>query len=230
MKITLLHPSRKRDHIDYLAVIEKWNQPSPEYHLGIDQDETSYYVGKIPSRINVHVSSGLTLQNTQIPLNKSNIKFFNTAISKTNAMAAKATGDWLWFIADDFEPSVYWYTMIESALMCFDPNERIVFTLEGKDKGKVNHPIMSRGFYKWQGYFWHPEYAHVYCDDDLYLTANSIGALKSLDFLAPHFSHNHPVSTGDWSDKIHWTANQKHIYDYGYKIFEERKNIIKELK
>jgi hypothetical protein len=206
-----------------------WNHKKVQYLVGVDAIDIPSLVGKIPSRIEVVVSSGLRLG--EVPFVPSNLDLFSTAISKTNQLASKAIGDWLMFIADDFFPPEHWWTMIESQLMCFNPQERIVFTLEGKHKGKINHPIMSRGFYEWQGYFWNPQYAHVYCDDDLYLVAKQINALKEVTYtVGEQFIHNHPAVTGQQWDSVHLIGNNRQLYDFGYSVLEQRKQVIATLK
>jgi hypothetical protein len=120
-------------------------------------------------------------------------------VSATNHAAKGSTGDILVYLSDDFK--------------CFDNWGQVLINEFNKYKGPVllkvddmlqkfnvevlTIPIMNRACYEALGYFFHPDFKSMHCDEHLYHRAKKLGFLK----FAPHikFEHQH-VSVGKAQD------------------------------
>ena len=154
-----------------------------------------------------------------------------TAVNKVNRLAACARGQWLFFIADDYQPiSDDWLQATKEILDRWDPTvDRIVISPECDGRPMVNHPILSRAFFEHQGWFFCPEYLHVYVDCDLHLVATLEGALHQLPpEVCARFAHQNPYLRSDgipW-DKVYGIGNSTALYAQGEHVFEARKKIL----
>lgn len=210
MKISLLHPSRGRpdksfDTTDYwfqqAGILDKHEI---ELIVSIDEDDPRKYAYE-------EVYSGW---HTRFNDNKS-------VVDATNYAANLATGDILVYLSDDFKCPDNWAELV---LKEFE-NENRPLVLRVDDCLQKNNvpvltiPIMNRALYERLGYFWHPEYKSMFCDVDLYYTAQHIGALKNAFHLKfPH--EHHSIGKAENDDTYRRSeANWKQ----GEEVFNRRK-------
>lgn len=181
--ILLVHPSRSRADKSYNNS-EEWLRKSglgPDYvRLVVSVDKDDPELQKYKSRYG--------LSQLVIHENKS-------VVEATNNAAHYLDADILIYLSDDFKCPDNWAELIlkefegvtEPRLIkvddCLQPFHVKVLTI----------PIMNRALYEKLGYFWHPDFKSMFCDEHLYWKAEKLGALK----FCPHlkFPHEH-VSIG----------------------------------
>lgn len=208
MKISLLHPSRARPDKAVKTMINwltKCNTDNFEHILSIDSDDPHplRYINNFP-----------------------NHKFFlvndnKSVVEATNQAAKVSTGDILIYLSDDFDCTNEWDKLIEKEFEGVTKPMilKVDDCLQKFDVAVLTIPIMNRAMYEKLGYFWHPEYKSMFVDEDLYWTANKLGALK----LAPHlkFPHNH-VSIGKAPDDDTYRRSALN-WNQGKAVFARRK-------
>lgn len=204
--ISLIHPSRGRAEKAFSTAWEWMNNAGVvvDYILSIDDSDLSAH----------------SYENKF--LTKHKVKRDNkSVVEATNHAAQESKGDILIYLSDDFKCPDNWGQLIlkefegvtEPMLIkvddCLQPFHVPVLTI----------PIMNRALYEKLGYFWHPGYKSMYCDEDLYWTAKKLGALK----LCPHlkFEHQH-VSVGKAQDDDTYRRSAAN-WDQGKALFAKRK-------
>lgn len=212
MKISLIHPSRGRANKSYHNSIYWLSNSGLENNVELivivdtdDNQRTDY-----------------TIQYT-IPLCAANLIIGDntSVVEATNKAAKESTGDILIYLSDDFKCLDNWGELIlkefegvtEPMLLKVDD------CLQKFNIPVLTIPIMNRALYERLGYFWHPEYKSMFCDEDLYWTAHKLGALKFAEHLK--FPHEH-VSIGKAPDDETYRASAKN-WDQGKAVFAKRK-------
>jgi glycosyltransferase involved in cell wall biosynthesis len=183
MVISLLHPSRGRPNKAFETAkewIEKAGVPDVEYVLCTDNDDphaNTYHQLPFPS-LGYHV-----------------FYYNKSVVEATNAAAKWSRGDILVYLSDDFKAPDNWGKLI---LKEFEGATgprliKIDDCLQKFDVPVLTCPIMNRALYERLGYFFHPDFKSMFCDEHLYWVAKKLGALK----MCPHlkFPHEH-VSIG----------------------------------
>jgi hypothetical protein len=142
-------------------------------------------------------------------------------VEATNNAAKIATGDILLYLSDDFDCFPDWGKAVEVAVKDFkgDWLLKVDDCLQRFEVAVLTIPIMSRSLYKTLGYFWHPGYKSMFVDEDLYWTAEKIGALRKAPWLK--FPHNH-VSVGKAEDDETYRNSAKN-WDTGKAFYQQRK-------
>lgn len=152
MKISIIHPSRSRPDKAYQTAIKWLNRIGEgverEYILSIDLDDPyrAEYERLFLGRC-IHTS-----------VNRS-------AIDAINKAAKISTGDILIQIAEDFDCPNNWGNIIQEATK--DENDWLLKVNDGTQGWIVTLPIMDRSFYESNGYFYYPEFSHMFVDTDL---------------------------------------------------------------
>lgn len=186
MKISLIHPSRGRAEKAHTAC-RYWfdrigNGCSVEYILSTDEDDQSNYDSL----------NGAQNMSRIINQNKS-------VVEATNKAAKKSTGDILIYLSDDFKCPDNWGNLIINEFKKYSGPTLIKVDdcLQHFNTKVLTIPMMNRDLYEKLGYFWHPGYKSMFCDEHLYWRSEKLGALK----FAPHlkFPHEH-VSNGKAPD------------------------------
>lgn len=206
MVITVLHPSRGRAEKAF-KTCEQWLDSAGahcQYLLSIDSDD--------PQKELYHDLF------SDYPIFEYDNK---SVVEATNRIAKIATEDIFIYASDDFVAPKNWAVDVrkefegvtEPMLLKVDD------CLQKFDVPVLTIPIMNRALYERLGYFWHPEYKSMFCDEDLYWTARKLGALK----FAPHlkFPHEH-VSVGKSPDDDTYRNSAKN-WDQGKALFAKRK-------
>ena len=144
-------------------------------------------------------------------------------VQATNRAAAQASGDILVYLSDDFACFPNWGKALEEEFKKYDGPTLIKVDdcLQPFHVKVLTIPIMNRECYKKLGYFFHPGYKSMFCDEHLYDRANKLGALK----FAPHlkFEHKH-VSVGKAKNDETYTRSAAN-WNQGKAKFEEHKRM-----
>lgn len=214
MKISLIHPSRGRAH-KATNTYDEWISKAGievEHILSVDKsdDYMAYFNahGQFQRDVPGSFSRLLVNDNTSV-------------VEATNKAAKEATGDILIYLSDDFKCPDNWGQLIlkefdgvtEPMLLKVDD------CLQKFDVPVLTIPIMNRALYERLGYFFHPEYKSMFCDEHLYWVSKKLGALK----FAPHlkFPHEH-VSIGKAPDDETYRNSAKN-WDQGKAAFAKHK-------
>ena len=78
---------------------------------------------------------------------------------------------------------------------------------------------MNRKLYDLLGYFWHPEYKSMFCDEHLYWITEKLGAMK----MCPHlkFEHHHACNGKAPNDETYKASALN--WDQGKRTFARHK-------
>lgn len=124
----------------------------------------------------------------------------NGLIKQVNEAARHSTGNLLVAVSDDFVCPEHWDTILLTALE--GKEDYVVKTQDGLQPFIMTLPIMDRAFYNRFGYIYHPDYFHMYGDEELALVGKILGKTITLDVL---FQHNHYSTGANPKDEV----NQK---------------------
>lgn len=125
-----------------------------------------------------------------------------TSQGATKTACKYAEGDILCIVADDVGCPQDWDLIIANLVP--DPEEDIFLmfgdgTTCGVNERVAVHPAMSRGRYKKQGWFYHPDFEPfaTFADEDATLRAWKDGAMRAHPEIV--FEHRHPAfGKGEW--------------------------------
>lgn len=144
-----------------------------------------------------------------------------SVVDATNRAAESAAGDILVYLSDDFKCPDNWGQLV---LKEFENENRPLLIkvddcLQKFEVPVLTIPIMNRALYERLGYFWHPEYRSMFCDEHLYWVAKKLDAIK----FCPHlkFPHEHPSNGKAPNDETYRRSAAN--WDQGKKIFEKHK-------
>jgi len=208
MVISLIHPSRSRPKKAY-ETAKKWIDTAGvdvKYILSLDHNDPEY---KWYWNWDLNISNYIIHNDNR------------SVVEATNKAAEISKGDILIYLSDDFDCPFNWGL---SVLKEFEGENRPLLLkvddcLQKFDVPVLTIPMMNRSLYERLGYFWHPEYKSMFCDEDLYWTTRKLGALK----FSPHlkFEHQH-VSVGKAPDDETYRNSAKN-WDQGKALFAKRK-------
>lgn len=179
MKISLLHPSRSRPQLA-LKCFNDWmlkavNKDNVEYILSLSTNDPHYQeYQKVFSGLPIHFVTSET----------------NGLVIQANAAANCSTGSLLIAISDDFSCPNGWDKLLTDALD--DKRDYVVKTDDGIQPYIMTLPMMDRAFYERLGHIYHPDYNHMYGDEELAEIGKRTGRTITLPL---KFPHNH-YSTG----------------------------------
>jgi len=200
--ISLIHPSRGRPEKSFKNSQEWIEKAGCEVELIIALDDSdpkkeSYYT-LYSKYFAISKYSSIGLLQSFYPNSKHItmiIQQGNNVVQATNIASKRATGNILCYFSDDFSAPDKWGQLIlkefegitEPCLIKVDD------LLQKFDVPVLTIPIMNRALYERLGYFFHPDFKSMFCDEHLYWVAKKLGALK----LCPNlkFPHEH-VSIG----------------------------------
>ena len=203
LKISLIHPSRKRPQKAAEAYAEWMRKASGghvvEYILSIDDDDET---------INEYMA--LFDASTKIVVGESNF-----VVAATNRAAERATGDCMIYMSDDFGCPDKWD---ESICQIVKDKEMYVLDVDDcftENKPFLPMPIISKTFYDKNGYFFHPDFKSMFCDNFMYFQAQQAGCLIPAKHLK--FEHRHYLLGKNKQDDTYHRSNQQ--YENGRVIF-----------
>lgn len=210
--ISLIHPSRGRPE-KAAQTANEWLKssglPMLEYLMSIDNNDPRY---REYFKISVANMEGFILHSDN-----------SSVVEATNKAAAMVNGDILIYLSDDFKCFPDWGKTIESFFSVFPEDMPIVLKvddcLQPFDVRVLTIPIMNREAYQRLGYFFHPGYKSMFCDQHLYERAKRLGFLK----FAPHikFEHCH-VSVGKAENDETYKRSAAN-WEQGKALFQKHK-------
>jgi hypothetical protein len=177
MVISLIHPSRGRAG-KALTTINDWRERSSgkvliEHILSVDNDDP-------------HIHMYLRFTNAIVVTGDN-----KDVVEATNRGAARAKGDILVYLSDDFTCPKDWdlhLTDIFDGVTC-PQLLKVDDCLQSFNVPVLTIPIMNRALFEKLKYFWHPNYKSMFVDEDLYWTCKNNNWLIEAPGLK--FPHEH---------------------------------------
>lgn len=202
-KISLLHATRGRVQMA-VSARQKWlnraaNPDSIEHIFAIDIDD--------PSAIYLAVHNHVFLPGNGGP------------VAAWNAAAAKASGNVLIQISDDWEPPMHWDKLILDEIG--DTNKPAVLAVSDghRTDDLLCMAIITRARYKQQGHLFHPEFFSMHSDDWFTECAHRDGVLiDASDRIT--IEHLHPAFGKGEMDATYARSNDSFHYQTGKGILE----------
>lgn len=212
--ISLIHPSRKRPQQAF-DTYNLWMSRASgciniEHILSIDHSDFT-----APQYIELfkHTSFIVQMPNTCV-------------VEAANHGASRALGNILIYLSDDFEAPQDWdltlHEIIGSDPMLLKVSDGVTAKHLGNETGTANIltiPIMNRALYEKLGYFFHPDYKSMFCDEDLFQTCVKNNWLVRREDLL--FPHNHWVNGKAKKDQTYIDSEKN--FQTGRQVFEQRK-------
>jgi hypothetical protein len=207
-KLSVIHPSRSRSEIA-IKVLLNWYHKAEfefEYILAIDSDDPQLrqytnHLGRFDREYGIQ--------------SKCIIGEHSSAIHAINEAAKHATGDILIVISDDFDCPIGWDVLLLKALE--GKEDFCVKTKDGIQPTLMTLPILDRKYYERFGYVYHPDYTHMYSDQEMTAVAHMLGRNLDVDILFPHLHY----TTGKFvKDEI--SLRNDSSYPQGKKVFDIR--------
>jgi hypothetical protein len=205
----------------FKTVVYTWDYPQAEFLVSYDTQEQNLKRFSARER--------RALQGTMLEF-EHNCSELGGNVAVWNNLAAKATGDAIFVIADDiFNKTCNWQDIVLSRIPNFLSEPWAVvgddlLRLEGSttwNRGLAGHPLMSRHYYDLFGYVWYPGYPSQYCDNEFYEVGNAIGRLVYI----PEFVYEncHPLAGKARRDR--WNGLASKTLGQGYKVWQEKGRI-----
>lgn len=211
--ISLIHPSRSRPDKSFQNA-SKWLNTARtkcQLILAIDSDDQTAdrYKELYKSIADSEHEIGI-LQDRHL-----------SVVHATNMAAAKSTGDILIYLSDDFDCPKDWDWLVENEFDKYTGPTLIKVDdcLQRFDVAVLTIPMINRALYDRLGYFWHPGYKSMFCDEHLYWRTRKLGALRFAPQLK--FEHKH-VSVGKAQDDETYRRSAAN-WDQGKALFAQHK-------
>lgn len=211
--ISLIHPSRGRPDKSY-ANASRWAERAGgkfELIVSIDYDDPfkDEYIASYKLGLDKCYGWEVLVNNNR------------SVVEATNIAMQVAYGDIICYFSDDFDCPENWVSLIEKEF-ADATGPRLVKVddmLQPFHVRVLTIPIMNRALYERLGYFFHPGYKSMFCDEHLFHVANKLGALK----FCPHlkFEHKH-VSVGKAEDDETYRRSSAN-WKQGQDLFETHK-------
>ncbi|MCO5947147.1 hypothetical protein [Mucilaginibacter flavidus] len=204
MKISLIHPSRNRAQQACETAL-LWIDSADnevEYILSLDDDDESRisYLELFPQQVMFSSNAN------------------RSAIDAINNAAKIATSDLLIVISDDFYPFDHWDSLLLAEVG--GKADFLMKTQDGIQPELITLPIMDRAYYNRFGYIYHPDYLHMFCDNELTAVGHILGRVITSTLL---FEHKH-YSVGK-ADRDALYIRNDNTWDQGLNLFSERQKI-----
>ena len=148
-------------------------------------------------------------------------------VDNWNLAAELATGDIFVIIADDYFPPQDWDKQIRDKIKNVERPLVLavsdgLFAIDGES---CTHPVCTRAYWDKFGYFFHPEYISMYCDNDFMDTARKYRAvIKANDIV---FDHRHAKYKEEYKgkyDNVNKEQESQDKYTLGKKVYNYRKS------
>jgi hypothetical protein len=194
MKITIIHPSRSRAAIANQIRTTWLNKADGlvEYIFSLDYDD-----------VQSTLYDGHCIYNNN-----------RSAIDAINRCAEIASGDLFVVVSDDFDCPNHWDSLLINELQ--NKSDYCVKTQDGLQPTLMTLPIMDRVYYERFGYIYHPDFLHMFVDQEMTAVAHMLGKAITLPLVFPH---NH-YTTGKFErDAI--TLRNNATWQQGEKVFNE---------
>jgi len=237
--ISIIHPSRNRSEKAHKAILQWLAASSKEveiqYILSLDNDDNQLneymdWLNKIESE-----STQPNFTVTHI------IGVSDYIVAAVNRAATIAIGDILIFMADDFEAPLNWD--LDATNIIFDTiknkkeisyrvsdvtlcrnAEKVALLVSDNCNTAYNLltlPIITKEFYNENGYFFHPEFKSMWCDNFIYEQAKRNGYLidaRHIIFIHRHYTN---VNAEFRSDIDETYTRSNNMYNEGKVTFDK---------
>lgn len=191
-KITLIHPTRAR-HEQAFQTASRWINNADivlQYILSVDENDnvdkywnlfkeiaelsSIFSFSGVPQSSDAH--SGIYPNNN------------HSAIEAINKAAKIASCDLIIVISDDTDCPEHWDTLLLEQLagkvdFCAKCDDGLQPTL-------ITMPVMDRVYYERYGYVYHPDYKHMFADQELTAIAMMTGKYIKLPLSFPHLHYS----------------------------------------
>lgn len=207
MRISLIHPSRKRVARAEEALREWTSKRSHlhdiEYILSIDADDDdldSYRALAARHSVQLVVAPNRTM------------------VEAVNRGASASDGDLLIVVSDDFGCPEGWDRAL--ADIAGDQRDVAILVADGFQDRLMTLPIVGRDFYERLGYVYHPAYRSMFGDDDLTDVARRSGVLVDSRHLL--FPHRHFIAGKSDIDATYARQNSDSAWFHGWRVYQKR--------
>ena len=207
--ISLLHPTRSRPSKSFENSREWIQKAGCEVELIVSVDESDPmlqgYFEHYGDLVNLIVNDSTCV------------------VEATNHAVKKAKGDILVYLSDDFKCPENWGLLVRKefegvSLPCLI---KVDDCLQKFHVPVLTIPIMNRALYERMGYFFHPDFKSMFCDEHLYWICQRIGALKNCEHLK--FPHEHCSIGKAENDETYQRSAAN--WDQGKEMFEKHKSL-----
>lgn len=213
MKITIIHPSRGRaKQADYTAA-QFFNKSDNKFEYILSVDSNDPELPKYNELFNATFNNCGKIQ--RIYPKRPVINNNRSAIQAINNAAKVATGGLFVVISDDFDCPEHWDSKLLAQLE--GKSDYIVKTMDGIQPTLITLPIMDRVYYERFGYIYHPDYVHMFSDQEMTAVGHMLGRVIKSDLLFPHLHY----STGK-SPKDEVSIRNDSTWTQGKHLFNER--------
>lgn len=212
--ISVLHPTRRPQKA--LAVRADWmakaaNPNAIEWIFGVDEggpDDAGLHPRVVvpPATWNIHEEGG-------------------TFCLAMNMLAKESMGQILFQMADDWFGPKGWDDWIRDSLCGVVHLPRLLTIVDHPSRPKgFDHccfPCVTRAMVERNGWFYYPEYRHVYTDTDL--SDQTRRDRERVDAVQPEgFFHDHPMLSGAPVDDVYRVGNSTGAYAHGLRVYKSR--------
>lgn len=208
MVISLIHPSRGRADKSYRTT-QRWIQRAGcdvELIVSIDDEDKQreLYLRQY-SHSDPFVTKVISNPN-------------DCVVQAANHAAKESKGNILIYVSDDFDCPDKWGEKIINATTGIHP-KWLLKVHDGYQpfyKDVLTIPIMDRSLYNELGYFFHPSYRSMFCDQDLYWTCKNMNVIVNAEHLV--FQHEHycnkmaPIDDTYRRSDLNWNSG-KELYN-----------------
>lgn len=201
--ISIIHPSRSRPQQAFDAY-KRWTSQIGsdfEYVLSLDLDDKTKF-----DYFELFMGTGILIT---VNTNRSAVDAINHGATLTN-------GELLIQISEDFYCPMNWGRIILQAVE--GKEDFLLKTDDGTQGWIVTLPIMDRRFYEANGYFYFPDYAHMFCDTDLTHKADIQKKLIIRNDIK--FQHNHYTTKKTAKDDLNDRADK--TWNQGQQLYMKR--------
>lgn len=199
MQISIIHPSRSRPEIALQTALEWVKSIGPvswEYILSVDESDPELLKYQ-------QLFSQLAIVNDN-----------HNLVEAANAGAKQAKGDILILISDDFRCFDNWGPRIVEALK---DKSGVLKTFDLVQRWIVTLGIMTRDYYEEKGYFYNPNYEHLFVDTHMTHEAELEGKLIVRNDIV--FKHEHYSVKGGTTKKDAVNIKADSTWAQGEKVY-----------
>jgi hypothetical protein len=209
--ISLIHPSRGRAQKSWHTTRRWIERAGVETELIVSIDDND------PSREQyLRQYANADLFRTKIISNDN-----DCVVHAANHAAKEAKGDILVYVSDDFDCPDKWGVTVQQLT-----HGREKWLLKVDDgyqpfwKDVLTIPIMDKALYNELGYFFHPEYRSMFCDQDLFYTCKNMNVIINAQNVL--FEHNHYCNKKAMIDDTYRRSDQN--WNSGKELYAKRKH------
>lgn len=215
MKISVIYPTRERPEAFQSALTLWQSNAQQNYFIEwiISVDSSDKHLKEL-ERI-FEISKSYFSQQQQSKNMKLIINDNHSAIEAINNGAKIATGDLLIVISDDFVCPYLWDSKLKDQLQ--GKSDFVLKTDDEYQPTLVSLPIMDRIFYERYAYVYHPDYLHMFCDQEMTAVALMTGKYLKSSLKFPHYHY----TTGK-TEKDDINVKNDLTWRQGETLFNER--------